>query len=40
MPASSQIGLIKMHQKYLTLNWEKCHFMVKHGIILGHEVSR
>ena len=23
----------------MTLNWEKCHFMVKQGIILGHEVS-
>jgi len=20
----------------LTLNWEKCHFMVKKGIVLGH----
>jgi hypothetical protein len=19
------------------LNWEKCHFMVKQGIVLGHE---
>jgi len=27
-------------KKNLTLNWEKCHFMVKHGIILGFEVSR
>ena len=24
----------------LTLNWKKCHFMVKHGIVLGHEVSK
>ncbi|GJT13174.1 putative nucleotidyltransferase, ribonuclease H [Tanacetum coccineum] len=23
----------------LVLNWEKCHFMVKEGIILGHKVS-
>jgi len=22
--------------KWLTLNWEKCHFMVKKGIVLGH----
>ena len=21
------------------LNWEKCHFMVKEGIVLGHKVS-
>ena len=27
-------------EKNLTLNKEKCHFMVKHGIILGHEVLR
>ncbi|KAL8091615.1 hypothetical protein AgCh_034028 [Apium graveolens] len=24
----------------LVLNWEKCHFMVRQGIILGHKVSR
>src|SRR4030043_1960798 len=23
----------------LVLNWEKCHFMVKEGIVLGHLVS-
>ena len=23
----------------LVLNWEKCHFMVKEGIVLGHIVS-
>ncbi|GKA80495.1 reverse transcriptase domain-containing protein [Tanacetum coccineum] len=23
----------------LVLNWEKCHFMVKEGIVLGHKVS-
>ena len=21
------------------LNWEKCHFMVQEGIVLGHHVS-
>ena len=26
-------------EKNLTLNWEKCHFMVKQGIVLGHEIS-
>ncbi|GJZ23212.1 reverse transcriptase domain-containing protein [Tanacetum coccineum] len=25
---------------HLILNWEKCHFMVKEGIVLGHKVSR
>nr|GEX57546.1 reverse transcriptase domain-containing protein [Tanacetum cinerariifolium] len=24
----------------LCLNWEKCHFMVKEGIILGHKISK
>ncbi|GKE83675.1 reverse transcriptase domain-containing protein, partial [Tanacetum coccineum] len=24
---------------HLFLNWEKCHFMVKEGIVLGHKVS-
>ncbi|GJY76666.1 hypothetical protein Tco_0481782 [Tanacetum coccineum] len=24
----------------LVLNWEKCHFIVKEGIVLGHKVSR
>ena len=23
----------------LVLNWEKCHFMVKEGIVLGHCIS-
>ena len=26
-------------EKDLVLNWEKCHFMVQEGIILGHLVS-
>nr|GEZ38008.1 retrovirus-related Pol polyprotein from transposon 17.6 [Tanacetum cinerariifolium]GEZ38574.1 retrovirus-related Pol polyprotein from transposon 17.6 [Tanacetum cinerariifolium] len=24
---------------HLILNWEKCHFMMKEGIVLGHTVS-
>ncbi|GKC13148.1 reverse transcriptase domain-containing protein [Tanacetum coccineum] len=36
-------NLDKMLQCYkdahLVLNWEKCHFMVKEGILLGHKVS-
>ena len=27
-------------EKNLVLNWEKCHFMVEKGIVLGHVVSR
>jgi len=25
-------------EKHLVLNWEKCHFMVQEGIVLGHKV--
>src|ERR1051325_2623911 len=24
----------------LILNWEKCHFMVREGIVLGHKISQ
>ncbi|XP_076888197.1 uncharacterized protein LOC143538548 [Bidens hawaiensis] len=27
-------------EKKLMLNWEKCHFMVTEGIVLGHKISR
>ena len=26
-------------KKNLVLNWEKCHFMVSQGIVLGHIIS-
>ena len=26
-------------EKNLVLNWEKCHFMVGQGIVLGHIIS-
>ena len=29
----------RCEENNLVLNWEKCHFMVTHGIILGHIVS-
>nr|GEV31119.1 hypothetical protein [Tanacetum cinerariifolium] len=36
-------NLDKMLQRckdaHLVLNWEKCHFIVKEGIVLGHKVS-
>ncbi|GJW32925.1 reverse transcriptase domain-containing protein [Tanacetum coccineum] len=36
-------NLNKMLQRckdaHLVLNWEKCHFMAKEGIVLGHKVS-
>ena len=31
--------LQRCQEKDLILNWEKCHFMVREGIILGHLVS-
>jgi transposase InsO family protein len=31
--------LERCEEKHLVLNWEKCHFMVTHGIVLGHIVS-
>ncbi|KAL6321203.1 hypothetical protein AAG906_015547 [Vitis piasezkii] len=27
-------------EKDLVLNWEKCHFMVQKGIVLGHIISK
>ncbi|WZY77785.1 hypothetical protein YC2023_024169 [Brassica napus] len=31
--------LERCEEKNLVLNWEKCHFMVNDGIVLGHKVS-
>ena len=31
--------LNKCIEKDLVLNWEKCHFMVQQGIVLGHIIS-
>ncbi|XP_076956490.1 uncharacterized protein LOC143631694 [Bidens hawaiensis] len=30
----------KVTETKLMLNWEKCHFMVTEGIVLGHKISR
>ena len=32
--------LIRCEETNLVLNWEKCHFMVKEGILLGHRISK
>jgi hypothetical protein len=32
--------LVRCKEKNLVLNWEKCHFMVKQGIVLRHVISR
>ena len=31
--------LIRCEETNLVLNWEKCHFMVQKGIVLGHRIS-
>ena len=30
--------LVRCKEKNLILNWEKCHFMVRKGIVLGHVI--
>ncbi|CAA7060977.1 unnamed protein product [Microthlaspi erraticum] len=35
-PATFQRGVRRPN---LVLNWEKCHFMVREGIVLGHKIS-
>jgi len=32
--------LERYREKNSTLNWAKCHFMVKKGIVLSHIISR
>jgi hypothetical protein len=32
--------LLRCEDQHLVLNWEKCHFMVTEGVVLGHRVSR
>ena len=32
-------ALIRCEETNLVLNWEKCHFMVKEGIVLRHQIS-
>src|SRR4051812_43896684 len=31
--------LQRCEEKKIVLNWEKCHFMVNEGIVLGHKIS-
>ena len=40
MSSSLGVNSSKMEEKELTLNWEKYHFMIRRGIVLGHEISR
>ena len=32
--------LQRCEESNLVLNWEKCHFMVREGIVLGHKISK
>ena len=32
--------LQRCEEKHLVLNWEKCHFMVREGIVLGQFVCK
>ena len=34
-----EIVLQRCREKNVVLNWEKCHFMVQEGIVLGHLIS-
>ncbi|XP_038889296.1 uncharacterized protein LOC120079205 [Benincasa hispida] len=35
-----EVVLARCEETNLVLNWEKCHFMVTEGIVLGHKVSK
>jgi hypothetical protein len=37
--ANLDIVLKRCQMIDLVLNWEKCHFMVREGIVLGHKIS-
>ena len=37
--ANLETVLKRCIEKNLVLNWEKCHFMVNQGIVLGHVIS-
>ncbi|XP_062103301.1 uncharacterized protein LOC133814346 [Humulus lupulus] len=35
-----ELVLRRCEESHLVLNWEKCHFMVNEGILLGHKISK
>ncbi|XP_062100342.1 uncharacterized protein LOC133806233 [Humulus lupulus] len=37
--ANLELVLKRCEESHLVLNWEKCHFMVNEGIVLGHKIS-
>ncbi|XP_075499196.1 uncharacterized protein LOC142537576 [Primulina tabacum] len=38
LPSIDQMLDRRCREKNLVLNWEKCHFMVSEGIVLGHKI--
>nr|GFA11184.1 DNA-directed DNA polymerase [Tanacetum cinerariifolium] len=40
LSAEDQKNLSEKKKEELALNWEKSHFMVKEGIVLGHKISK
>ncbi|GKB63690.1 reverse transcriptase domain-containing protein [Tanacetum coccineum] len=40
LPPILEMILKRFEDTNLVLNWEKCHFMVKEGIVLGHKISK
>ena len=36
----TKLGYDSCEESNLVLNWEKCHFMVQEGIVLGHKISK
>ena len=39
MPSQPKTILHRGIEKNLVLNWDKCHFLVSQGILLGHIIS-
>lgn len=35
-----EVVLKRCEETILVFNWEKCHFIVTEGILLGHKVSK
>ena len=34
-----RLVLVRCEETNLVLNWEKCHYMVQEGIVLGQQIS-
>ncbi|CAL1381486.1 unnamed protein product [Linum trigynum] len=35
-----ELVLKRCEETNLAMSWEKCHFMVREGIVLGHKISK